>query len=232
MTVVTALVAEVRAAGVILVLDGSKLRIKVPRGALTATQRDLLVEHRVAIAAMLTEPVGGGTSRDMSRNVPVDRLLTEPVGDRYGPDEVVADLKTVFTMTDGPARHAAAERLAKARGAADVPAGDDLPAWHAWMTRRYADWRRRGFSQAEARRIAWGEAELKWHLRHGPPPDPDRCAGCGERIMAGDGMPLLDGAVVHIGDPEAVECLAIYGAQYRSSASVALMDLGLRRPQS
>jgi hypothetical protein len=204
-SVAEVLLAEIRAAGADVGLDNGVLRVRVPKGVLTAAQRERLVENHVAIIRMLTEPVG------------------------YGPDEVVADLKTVFTV-DGPARHAAAERLAKAKGAADVPAGDDLPTWHAWMTSRYADWRRRGFSQAEARRIAWGEAEWKWHLRNGPPPDPDRCAGCGERIMAGDGMPLLDGAVVHIGDPEHVECLAIYGAQYRSAASVALMDLGLRRP--
>jgi hypothetical protein len=207
MTGVSVLLAEVRAAGVQLGLDGGKLRIKVPRGVLTAAQRDLLVEHRAEIAI----------------------LLTEPAGDRYGPDEVVADLKTVFTV-DGPASHAAAERLAKARGA-DVPVGDDLPAWQAWMNRRYVWRRRRGFSQAEARRIVWGEAEWKWHLRHGSPPDPDRCAGCGMRILNGDGMQLLDGAMVHVSDPDVVECLAIYGAQYRSAAAVGLMALGLMRPQ-
>ena len=167
-----------------------------------------------------------------SESVEQDRLdhtavqaAAEPAGDRYGPDEVVADLKTVFTV-DGPASHAAAERLAKVRMVADLPAGDDLPAWQAWMNRRYA-WRRRGFSRAEARRIVWGEAEWKWHLRHGPPPDPDRCAGCGKRILGGDGMQLLDGTVVHVGDPERVECLAIYGAQ----ASAGLVALGLRKPQ-
>jgi len=111
----------------------------------------------------------------------------------------------------------------------DLPAGDDLPAWQAWMNRRYA-WRRRGFSPAEARRIVWGEAEWKWHLRHGPPPDPDRCAGCGMRILGEDGMRLLDGTIVHVGDPEVVECLAIYGAQYRSAASAKLVALGLRKP--
>jgi hypothetical protein len=173
-----------------------------------------------------------------SESVEQDRLdhtavqaAAEPAGDRYGPDEVVADLKTVFAMIDGPASEAAAERLAKARMITDVPAGDDLPAWQAWMNRRYAWRRRRGFSPAEARRIVWGEAEWKWHLRHGPPPDPDRCAGCGMRILVGDGMQLLDGTVVHVGDPEVVECLAIYGAQCRSAASAGLVALGLRKPQ-
>jgi hypothetical protein len=206
MTAVSVLLAEVRAAGVQLGLEGGKLLIEVPRGALTVAQRERLVEHRAEIAA----------------------LLTEPAGDRYGPDEVVADLKTAFTV-DGPASHAAAERLGKAR-VADGPAGDDLPAWQAWMTRQYAWRRRRGFSRAEARRIVWGEAEWKWHLRHGPPPDPDHCAGCGMRILVGDGMRLLDGTMVHVGDPEVVECLAIYGAQYRSAASAGLVALGLRKP--
>src|SRR4051795_8838350 len=167
MTAVSALLTEVRAAGVQLGLEGGKLLIEVPRGALTAAQRERLVEHRVEIAA----------------------LLTASAGDRYGPDEVVADLKTVFT-NDGPASPAAAERLAKAR-VADGPVSDDLPAWQSWMNRRYTDRRRRGCSRAEAMRIVCGEAEWEWRKRHGPLPDPDRCAGSGKRILGGEGMRLL-----------------------------------------
>jgi hypothetical protein len=174
-----------------------------------------------------------------SESVEQDRLdhtavqaAAEPAGDRYGPAEVVADLKTVFAMIDGPASEAAAERLAKARMITDVPAGDDLPAWQAWMNRRYAWRRRRGFSRAEALGIVWGEAEVAWHKRHGAAPDPTRCAGCGERLPSGAGIQMLDGAVVHVGDPEQVECLAVYGAQWRGAASVGLMALGLMRPQS
>jgi hypothetical protein len=232
------LLAEIRAAGADVGLDNGVLRVRVPKGVLTATQRERLVENHVAIIRMLTEPASGGTSRDMSRTVPPVTVPPVPVGDRYGPDEVVADLKTVFTV-NGPASHAAADRLRNLRNRTSGPAGDDLPAWQSWMKHRYVWWRQRGFSQAEARRIVWGEAEWKWHLRHDPPPDPDRCAGdpdrcagCGKRILAGDGMEMLDGAMVHIGDPEVVECLAIYGAQYRSAASVGLMAMGLMRPQS
>jgi hypothetical protein len=47
MTAVSVLLAEVRAAGVQLGLKGGKLLIEVPRGALTAAQRERLVEHRV-----------------------------------------------------------------------------------------------------------------------------------------------------------------------------------------
>jgi hypothetical protein len=100
------------------------------------------------------------------------------------------------------------------------------------MRPRYAYRLRRGYSRAEAWRIVWGEAEWEWHKRHGAVPDPDRCAGCGKRLPAGTGLRLLDGAVVHVGDPEVVECLAVYGAQWRGAASVGLMQLGLKRPQT
>jgi hypothetical protein len=143
-------------------------------------------------------------------------------------DALVADLKAIFA-DDGPASHAAAERLAKVR-ATDSPAGDDLPAWRVWMRPRYAYRLRRGFSRAEAWRIVWGEAEWEWHRRHGAVPGPDRCAGCGERLAAGEGLRLPDGAVVHVGDPEVIECPAVYGAQWRGAASVRLMALGLTRP--
>jgi len=205
MTAVSILLAEVRAAGVWLGLDGGVLRVKVPRGGLTAAQRERLVEHRGEII----------------------HLLAEPADAPYGPDAVVADLRAVFG-DDAPARAAAAERLAGARGL-DGSAGDDLPAWRAWINGRYAVWRTRGYLRIEALGMAWGEAECEWHRRHDPPPDPDRCAGCGERLPAGTGMPILDGTVVHVGDPELVECLAIHGAQWRGSASAGLTALGLMR---
>jgi hypothetical protein len=207
-TAASTLLAEIRAAGAEVGLNGGTLRVRVPRGVLTAAQRERLIELRAGIAALLAEPADG----------------------RYEPDAVVADLQAVFAG-DGSASEAAAERLAQARGA-DGPVDDDLPAWRAWMNRRYAAWRMRGFSRAEALGIAWGEAECEWHRRHGVTPDSDRCAGCGERLPAGAGERQIDGAVVHIGDPEQVECLAIYGAQWRCSASVGLMALGLMRPQS
>ena len=61
-------------------------------------------------------------------------------------------------------------------------------------------------------------------------PDLDRCAGCGRKILVGDGAGQIDGAIIHIGDPEQVECLAIHGAQWRSAAAVGLMALGLMKP--
>jgi hypothetical protein len=204
MTAVPDLMAEVRAAGAQLGLDGGKLVIDAPRGALTAAQRELLVAHRAEIAA----------------------LLAEPSESHYGPDDVVADLKAVFG-DGGPAGDAAAERLARARRV-DGPDGDDYQAWREWINGRYRVWRTRGYLRVEALAMAWGEAECAWNLRHAKP-DPDRCAGCGELLPAGTGMRMIDGAVVHIGDPEQVECPAIYGAQWRGAASAGLTALGLVR---
>jgi hypothetical protein len=47
------LLAEVRAAGADVKIDGSKLLVRVPKGALTAAQRDLLAEHTKEIAALV-----------------------------------------------------------------------------------------------------------------------------------------------------------------------------------
>jgi hypothetical protein len=197
----SALLAEIRAVGADASVEDGALCIWADEGVLTDAHYQRLTAHRIEIAA----------------------LLAEPANDRYGPDEIVADLKAVFA-DDGPASDAAAERLAKIR-MADSPAGDDLPAWRGWMRPRYEHWRRRGYSRAEAWRIVWGEAEWEWHKRHGAVPDPDHCAGCGQRLAVGSGMELLDGAVVHGGD-----CRVVYDAQWRGAASVGLMALGLTRP--
>jgi hypothetical protein len=213
-TAASVLLAEVRAVGAEVVLDDGVLRVRAPKGALTAAQRERLIDHHADIIALLAEPANDRTHRDMSRPVPPAALL--------------ADVQAVFAA-DGPVRQAAAERLAKTR-AADSPAGDDLPAWQGWMNRRYAYRRRCGFSRAEALGIVWGEAEWEWHKRHGSRSDFHHCAGCGGWMPAGTGVRLLDGAVVHVDDPEWSDCLIIYGARWRETASAALVALGLRRP--
>jgi hypothetical protein len=50
LTAVPVRLAEIRAAGAEVALDRSVLRIRVPRGALTAGQRDWLARHRAEIA--------------------------------------------------------------------------------------------------------------------------------------------------------------------------------------
>jgi hypothetical protein len=146
-----------------------------------------------------------------------------------------ADLKAVFEKraaiaeVEGGLDRAAAEWLAWNEVNAD-PVGDTPEAWRAWMNDRIPVWRARGLSRAEARRSVWAEAEFKWHSRHGATPKPDRCAGCGDWILDGPSMPLLDGAVVHFGDPDRFDCLCLYGQEWRGAASAGLMALGLKRP--
>ena len=111
------------------------------------------------------------------------------------------------------------------------PISDTLEAWRAWMNCRIPGRMARGLSQAEAMRSVWAEAECIWHCRHGAPPDPDRCAGCGEWMLSGPGMRFSDGAVVHFGDPDRLDCLILYGQEWRAAASAGLIALGLKRPE-
>jgi hypothetical protein len=225
MTAASVLLAEVRAAGVQIGLDGGKLLIEVPRGALTAAQRERLVEHRAEIAALLTVPANDQANRDMSRTVP-----HVPV------DSLPASLKAAFEERaaipeiEGGLDRAVAERLAWDEVNAG-PIGDTLEDWRAWMNFRIQAWMARRLSLNEARRSVWAEAETKWHGRHGAPPDPDRCAGCGEWMLDGPGMTFEDGAVVHFGNPDRLDCLIIYGEAWRAAASAGLVALGLRKPQ-
>jgi hypothetical protein len=92
-------------------------------------------------------------------------------------------------------------------------------------------WQARGLSIREAARVVWAEAESAWYLRHHPPPDPDRCAGCGEWLLDGPGMRFDDGTVVHFGNPARLDCLILYGEAWRGAASAALVKLGLRKPE-
>jgi hypothetical protein len=101
------------------------------------------------------------------------------------------------------------------------PADDDPAAWLAWMRSRIAVWQARGRSGAEVSHSVWSEAESAWHLRHHPTADPNRCAGCGRRMLDAPGMSLPDGEVVHVG----FDCLIAYGVQWRQAASDALVSL-------
>lgn len=120
MNAAAVLVAEISAVGADATLENGVLCISAPEGALTEAQYRRLIEHRADIIALLAIA-----------------LLAEPANDRcgsddgeYGSDDVLADLQAVFAG-DGPANHAAAERLAKAKGP-DRPVGDDLLAWQGW----------------------------------------------------------------------------------------------------
>jgi hypothetical protein len=105
------------------------------------------------------------------------------------------------------------------------PAGNDPAAWLAWMRSRIAVWQARGRSGAEVSQIVWSEAECAWSLRHHPVADPNRCAGCGRWMLDAPGMTMLGGAVVHVGGPVQLDCLIVYGEQWRQAASGALVAL-------
>ncbi len=150
-------------------------------------------------------------------------------------NDLPPDLQAAFNEraataeVDGGLNREAVERLAQ-QEVTSGSAGDDVTAWRSWMHSRYAVWRTRGLSRSEAMRSVWSEAEGIWHLRHGNPPNPDRCAGCGEWMLDGPGMRLLDGAVIHFGNPDRFDCLIIYGETWRTAASAGLTALGLRKP--
>jgi hypothetical protein len=151
-------------------------------------------------------------------------------------DSLPAYLKTAFeeraaiAEVAGGLDRAAAERLAWDEVNAG-PIGDTLEAWRAWMNCRIPVRMARGLPRSEAMRSVWAEAECIWHCRHGAPPDPDRCAGCGEWMLDGPGMRFSDGAVVHLGNPDRFDCLILYGQEWRATASAGLIALGLKRPE-
>jgi hypothetical protein len=163
----------------------------------------------------------------------VAALPDEPANDR---EALADDLRALFderaaiTEVDGGLDRDAAERLAR-REVTSGPAGDSADAWRSWMRGRLPIWRARGLSAREAARLVWSEAESAWYLRHHPPADPDRCAGCGEWMLDGPGMRMLDGAVIHFGNPDRLDCLILYGETWCAAASAGLVALGLRKPE-
>jgi hypothetical protein len=212
------LLAEIRAAGAEVVLDGAVLRIKVPHGTLTEAQRRRLIEHRAAIATLLAGPTN-------HRNAPQGDAVDARLADRIA----TFDERAAISEIDGGLDRNAAERIARAE-VAHGPAGETVADWRAWMRRRLSVRLAWGLSPTEARRSVWSEAEDEWHRRHDAAPNPDRCAGCGEWMLDGPGMRFNDGAVVHFGNPDRLDCLILYGEAWRGAASVGLVALGLKRP--
>jgi hypothetical protein len=178
-----------------------------------ARQRECPTQHWTEVAARLDEPAS-------NRKAPADDLP---------PDlQSAFDERAAIAEIDGGLDRAAAERLARDE-VTSGPAGDDVTAWRSWMRSRV--WQARGLSTREAARVIWAEAESAWYLQHPPPADPDCCAGCGEWMLDGPGMRMLDGAVVHFGNPDRLDCLIIYGETWRAAASAGLAALGLRKPE-
>ena len=108
------------------------------------------------------------------------------------------------------------------------PAGDTVEDWRIWMRLVVHRRRDRGQDLQTALRLAWGEAEVVWHLRHGTRPDLRRCAGCGAWLEgAGGTMAMIDGAVVHIGGSHGLDCLLLYGEAWCDAGRAGLIALGI-----
>jgi hypothetical protein len=88
----------------------------------------------------------------------------------------------------------------------------------------------KGWSRADARSATWDEAEDEWHRRHGTVPDPDHCAGCGRLLIDYPGMPLTDGARVHLDAVHGLDCLVAYDVRCRGAARAGLLALGIKVP--
>jgi hypothetical protein len=97
------------------------------------------------------------------------------------------------------------------------PIGHDL--FEALITR----WHIANRTLAEAKRLAWGELQNRWHMAHGKQVPRHLCAGCGERIAdSSQALDLIDGNRVHDTD-----CLIRHGERWRSVASRALIAIGM-----
>ena len=51
-------------------------------------------------------------------------------------------------------------------------------------------------------------------------------------MLDGPGMSFEDGAVVHFGNPDRLDCLLLYGETWRGAASAGLVAFGLRKPDN
>jgi len=101
--------------------------------------------------------------------------------------------------------------------------------WRGWYEERAAIREFGGrYTSAEAERLAWGELENKWHLRHGERVPHDLCAGCRKPIGNTEALDLIDGNRVHRDHTN--ECLIQHANRWRAAAGRALAELGLQPP--
>jgi hypothetical protein len=126
--------------------------------------------------------------------------------------------------------HKPAVMAATIRSAAvdETRGSDQAEYWVASFAQRAAKWGLGGRPRAEAERVAWAEAQNRWHLRHGERVPRHICASCGMPVGAAAALDLIDGSRVHLDDENA--CLIRYGERWRAAATWALMALGLRPP--
>src|SRR5690349_17862625 len=78
----------------------------------------------------------------------------------------------------------------------------------------------------DAEKVAWGELLNRWHVEQGERIPRDICAGCRRPIGTDRALDLIDGNGVHLDD--ANNCLIRHGERWRTTATRALVALGLR----
>jgi hypothetical protein len=118
------------------------------------------------------------------------------------------------------AQHSTAEarrNSATASSAADWSARhrEALAYWGAWHT------------AGEARLLAWGEMQSRWHRLHGRRAPAWQCAGCRRPIGGLTALDLADANRVHL---DTLYCLLAFGERWRTEADTGLKALGLDPP--
>jgi hypothetical protein len=109
-----------------------------------------------------------------------------------------------------------------------APAGIEARGWQeayaaqsfAWFACRARPWR-------GAQRLAWGELQCDWHMRHGTRFPSWQCAGCMQPIGGFAAIDMPDGSRVH---REPIDCAIAFGKRWREAADGALAGFGLVAP--
>jgi len=83
--------------------------------------------------------------------------------------------------------------------------------------------------RADAERLAWGDAQWRWHKAHGERVSRELCAGCRRPVGPEPALDLIDGNRVH--DHAGNDCLIRHGERWRGAAIRALVAMGLQPPE-
>ena len=206
------LLAQVRAAGARIVLDGDHVKLRtrapLPDGLLAE-----LRQHKGEIKALLSRRADVLCEPDPA-SAPAGTLGT-PEAERHprggGLEVDVASAIRRANLATGPAM-------------------DDPVEWRGFFEERAAireyD---AGYDRATAERVAFAETLETWCDRRPSPHDVTLCAGCGEPLGP-DFLALPDGGRVHWETEREFQCLVAYGFARKRRAIAALAAMGLTPP--
>jgi hypothetical protein len=115
-----------------------------------------------------------------------------------------------------------------AGNAASQKVDDAVADWRGWYEERAAIRQfEGGHTREEAERLAWSEAEDRWHRANGERVPRDLCAGCRRPIGSARALDLIDDNRVHLGD---LNCLIRHGDRWRAVAGQAMKLMGIAKP--